>query len=53
MLTRRNIFLATNPDLACPASFGFIPDCGSICQMLTNATGRAPTFIGKPAPVMV
>ena len=53
MLTKDNLFLATNPDLACPASFGFIPDCGSICQMLTNAGGRVPTFIGKPAPVMV
>lgn len=53
MLTRDNVFLATNPDLACPASFGFIPDCGSICQMLTNASGRKPLYIGKPAPVMV
>jgi len=53
MLTYANTYLATNPDLACPAEFGFIPDCGSICQMLTNASGRTPHFIGKPAPVMV
>lgn len=53
MLTYSNVYLATNPDLACPASFGFIPDCGSICQMLKNASGRQPLFIGKPAPVMV
>lgn len=46
-------FLATNPDLACPTLFGFIPDCGSICRMLVNACGREPVFIGKPDPAMV
>lgn len=46
-------FYATNPDLACPVSFGFIPDCGSICQMLTNATHKKPLFLGKPEPIMV
>ena len=54
MLTRYDVpYLATNPDLACPASFGFVPDCGSICQMLENATRRKPRFIGKPEPEMV
>lgn len=48
MLNKDIPFIATNPDLACPVSFGFIPDCGSICSMLTNATGKAPKFIGKP-----
>jgi len=53
-LLQRDIpFLATNPDLACPVSFGFIPDCGSICQMLTNATGKTPVYIGKPERIMV
>jgi len=46
-------YIATNPDLACPVSFGFIPDCGSICQMIQNATGKIPMFIGKPAPTMI
>jgi len=46
-------FVATNPDLCCPASFGFVPDCGSICQMLENATGRRPLYVGKPEPTMV
>lgn len=46
-------YIATNPDLVCPAVFGFIPDCGSICQMIKNATGKWPTFIGKPEPTMV
>lgn len=53
-LLQRDIpFIATNPDLACPVSFGFIPDCGSICQMLTNATGKTPIYIGKPERTMV
>lgn len=46
-------YVATNPDWVCPVSFGFIPDCGSICQMIKNATGKWPIFIGKPEPTMV
>ena len=42
-------FYATNPDLCCPCDFGFIPDCGAICGMLTAATGRTPVYLGKPA----
>jgi HAD superfamily hydrolase (TIGR01450 family) len=54
ILTENDIpFIATNPDLRCPVSFGFVPDCGSICQMITAATGKKPTYIGKPEPVMV
>lgn len=50
---KEDLYIATNPDLACPVSFGFIPDCGSICGMINNATGRVPTYIGKPEPTMV
>lgn len=46
-------FIATNPDLRCPVAFGYIPDCGSICNMITVATGKAPTYIGKPEPTMI
>lgn len=46
-------YIATNPDLRCPATFGFIPDCGAICGMLKNATDRTPIFVGKPAATMV
>ena len=45
-------YLASHPDLACPTEFGFVPDCGSICQMVFNATQRMPDFIGKPNPLM-
>lgn len=51
--TQDVVYLATNPDLACPVSFGFIPDCGSICGMIKNATGKEPRYIGKPEPTMV
>lgn len=53
LLARGADFLATNPDLACPTLFGFIPDCGSICQLLINASGRHPVYIGKPDPTMI
>ena len=53
LLTRGLPFIATNMDLVCPVSFGFIPDCGSICMMIENATGKKPTYIGKPESRMV
>ena len=46
-------FIATHPDWVCPTEYGSVPDCGSVCQMLTIATGKAPTVIGKPKPEMV
>lgn len=46
-------FYGTNPDLCCPIDFGFIPDCGAICEMITHATGKVPTYLGKPSPEVV
>ncbi|MBD3345022.1 MAG: HAD-IIA family hydrolase [Chitinivibrionales bacterium] len=47
-------YIATHPDLVCPIKENrFIPDCGSICQMLENATGRKPVYIGKPDKKMI
>lgn len=48
LLTTDAPFYATNPDLRCPIDFGFIPDCGAICSMLTQTTDRQPTYLGKP-----
>ena len=45
-------WIATNPDWVCPTSYGSVPDCGSVCEMLTRATGCKPKFIGKPQPEM-
>lgn len=54
LLTRKDIpYIATNPDLVCPTEFGSVPDCGSICAAVKNATGREPIVIGKPSPLMV
>ena len=53
LLTRPDIpYIATNPDYVCPTEFGAVPDCGSVCDMIFNATGRRPVFIGKPSPLM-
>ena len=52
LLNRGVLWLATNPDWVCPTSYGSVPDCGSVCQMLTRATGKKPHFIGKPEPDM-
>ena len=54
ILTEQEVaYIATNPDLACPVSFGFVPDCGSISIMIKNATGKYPKFIGKPEATMI
>ena len=53
LLTRKDIpYIATNPDYVCPTEFGSVPDCGSVCDMLFNVSGRRPIFIGKPEPLM-
>jgi len=54
-LIRKGVpFLATNPDLVCPLDSGeYIPDCGSICIMLENATKKKPLYIGKPSSIIV
>ena len=52
LLNRGVTWLATNPDWVCPTWYGSGPDCGSVCRMLTTATGREPTVIGKPRPQM-
>lgn len=52
LLGRGVDFIATNPDWVCPTSYGYVPDCGSVCEMLWRATGRRPRVIGKPEPAM-
>ncbi|MBR5152079.1 MAG: HAD-IIA family hydrolase [Clostridia bacterium] len=53
LLNRGVDYIATNPDWVCPTWYGFVPDCGSISQILETATKRKPRFIGKPQPDMV
>ena len=52
LLTRELPYIATNPDLVCPTEFGSVPDCGSVCEMIFNATEKRPLVIGKPSPLM-
>ncbi len=53
LLTRQDIpYIATNPDYVCPTEFGSVPDCGSVCDMVYNATKKRPVVIGKPSPLM-
>ncbi|MBQ6698408.1 MAG: HAD-IIA family hydrolase [Oscillospiraceae bacterium] len=52
LLGRDVDFVATNPDWVCPTWYGYVPDCGSVCEMLYRATGKRPYFIGKPQPDM-
>ncbi len=53
LLTREDLpYIATNPDYVCPTEFGSVPDCGSVADMIFNATGKRPLFIGKPSPLM-
>ena len=53
LLTRHELpYIATNPDLVCPTEFGSVPDCGSVCIGIKNATGKEPIVIGKPSPLM-
>ena len=53
LLGRGVDYIATNPDWVCPTWYGFVPDCGSVCEMLFRATKRRPYVIGKPRPDMV
>ena len=46
-------YAATNPDYVCPIEFGYVPDCGSICEMIEHAVHRTPTYIGKPGTRMI
>ena len=53
LLLRDIDYVATNPDWVCPTAFGYVPDCGSVAEMLFRATGKRPVFIGKPRPEML
>lgn len=53
-LRRGAAFIAANPDWVCPMPDDeVLPDCGSICALLTASSGKEPTYIGKPNRNMV
>lgn len=53
-LRRGAAFIAANPDWVCPMPHDeVLPDCGSICALLTASSGVKPTYIGKPNRNMI
>ena len=53
-LRRGAKFIAANPDWVCPMPDDeVLPDCGSICALLTAASGVEPEYIGKPNRNMI
>ena len=47
-------FIAANPDWVCPMpNDEVLPDCGSICALITASSGVEPMYIGKPNRNMV
>ncbi len=53
-LRRGAKFIAANPDWVCPMPHDeVLPDCGSICALLTASSGVEPTYIGKPNRNMI
>lgn len=41
-------FLCTHEDINCPTEYGFMPDAGAMCALITASTGVKPRFTGKP-----
>ena len=53
-LRRGAKFIAANPDWVCPMpNDEVLPDCGSICALLTASSGVKPEYIGKPNRNMI
>ena len=53
-LRRGAHFIAANPDWVCPMPHDeVLPDCGSICALLTASSGVKPNYIGKPNRNMI
>ena len=52
-LRKGAVYLATHPDVNCPAPDEPLPDAGAFMKMIEAATGRTPeAVIGKPNPFM-
>lgn len=47
------VFIQTNPDRLLPVENGYMPGAGSIGAALREATGIAPTVVGKPSAFLV
>ena len=46
--------IVVHPDMRCPTDEGFIPDAGSISQLIESVSGKKASYIGgKPNPQMI
>lgn len=45
-------YIASNYDLTFPTELGFLPGAGSVLSVISQASGKMPTIIGKPYPSM-
>lgn len=45
-------WVATNPDVTLPGARGLVPGNGAMVAALRAATGRRPTYAGKPEPAL-
>lgn len=41
-------YIATHPDFNCPVENGYIPDTGSMLELIKASTGKVPFVVGKP-----
>lgn len=47
------IYIATHPDVNCPTEDGYMPDTGSMIELLAASTGKRPVVLGKPMTATV
>jgi len=46
--------IVVHPDMRCPTDEGFIPDAGSISQLIESVSGKKASYIGgKPNPQII
>jgi 4-nitrophenyl phosphatase len=45
-------FYGTNPDPTFPTPRGLVPGAGAVLAAIAAASGREPTIVGKPAPLL-
>ncbi len=46
-------FVGSNPDSSFPTERGLVPGAGALLAALVTTTGREPTVIGKPHPLLL
>ncbi len=46
-------YIATHPDFNCPVEDGFIPDAGSMIELIKGSTGKLPFIVGKPNETII